>query len=264
MPDSAPQTAKVTPLQPPLGISHLMLWVLGAAVVLGMYRAIGNQSEATRTLQAVLVGNQLVFSLLAGINIAAVIVFARRLIVRDAPLFVQPGHWLLAIAGYSNVAAWTVVGLGAAVEWLRTEHSVVAETPPYHWLGYSLGSFLSFASYQVAAVVIREPLRWRLYFLISGLFSAALAATFAFMYLFSLEEAGGDRLYAAARWYSCLYPLDQVVAIVFLGFNVLADRVNRRPRDWLHGVGVATTLLQSIASLVSQWLLAWASAGAQN
>jgi hypothetical protein len=225
--------AEFTPPQPPLGISHLMLWILGAAVVLGNYRAYSDQNEAAPILQAVFVGNQLVFSLLAGINIAAVIVYARRLVVRDAPLLAEPGHWLLAIAGVSNLAAWLVIAVGAAAQVVLQPNHPPNLTPAYHWLGYGIGSFLSFAMCQVAVVAIREPLRWRIYFLMSGLFSAGVGLALVFMYLYALDESrAGSGIFGAVRWYSSLYSLDQIVGILLLSFNLIADRVDRTPREW--------------------------------
>ena len=258
------KSAELTPPQPPLGISHLMLWILGAAVVLGVYRAYAGQSEAPPIMQAVLVVNQLAFSLLAGINIASVIVYARRLVVRDAPLLAQPGHWLLAIAGVSNVAAWVVLGLCAAATQLSAERQTSAMTPAYHWLAYGIGNFVSFALNSTAAVVIHEPLRWRVSFLVAGLFSAVLGFVFTFMYVFSLDPTSAGALYASARWYACLYLAEQLATIVLVGFNLLADRVARRPRDWLHYVGAIAIILPAIASLALMGLLAWASAAMEN
>jgi hypothetical protein len=236
----------------------MLLWMLGAAVVLSVYRRFAGQVENKTVLQVVLVGNQLCFSLLAGINIAAVIVFARRLIVRDAPLLKQPGHWLLVITGMSNLTAWLVIAVSAAAQLVLQQNRPFDVTPGYHWLGYGFGSFLSFAMCQVAVVTIREPLRWRICFLISGLFSAAVGLALVYMYLLD-EPRPGSGFFSAVRWYSSLYFLDQVAGILLLSFNLIADRVDRTPRDWLHRVGTVATVLQSGAALLFVWLLAWAS-----
>lgn len=254
--------AESSPRQPPLGISHLLLWMLGTAVVLSVYRGFASQEGTTPEQQGVVVVNHVCLSLLAGINIAAVIVYARRLVVRDAPLLVQPGHWLLAIAGASNVLMWLLMAPAAAISLLDKQHRFPEWAASCTWLAYSVGCFAAAAFHIVAMLVQREPRRWPIYFLVSAVFSALLGLVFGTMFVFSLDgPQGAMRLYDVSRVYMCLYPADQLTGIVILLFNLIADRADRRPRDWLHRVGVVVTLLQSAAVVVFLWLLNWVAAG---
>ncbi len=61
-------------VQPPLGISHLLLWILGAAVVLAVMRGFSPAAQERSATQFLHVANQVTFSLLAGTHIAAVLV----------------------------------------------------------------------------------------------------------------------------------------------------------------------------------------------
>ena len=259
MSDAPPGSTTQPISQPPLGISHLLLWMFGAAVVLAAYRGFLGEEESAPRMQAVMVGNQVVVSLLAGINIAALVVYARRLVVRDAPFPRQPGHWLLVIVGIANLALW--VFYGASLGLMKIQGIVeLDETIPYVCLSQAAGYSLSAVLTALVAIWIREPGRWRLAFLLLAVSSGFLALTFLVMFSSSLSNiAGIDRYNQAANWYSWLYSADQVVGILLLGFNGIADRADRRPRDWVHKVGLAATIFQSLANLVVQWLLQWAA-----
>jgi hypothetical protein len=212
-------------------------------------------------MHAALVACSLCFSLLAGINIAAVIVYARRLVVRDAPLLVQPGHWLLAIAGVSNLVVWLLMAPVVAISVLDKEGLWRERAASFAWLASSVGCFLAAAFHAVAMLALREPRRWRLYFLVSAVFSALIGLLFGTMYLISLSEPfAGRRMYGVVQVYPCLHAVDQLAGIALLLFNLAADRADRRPRDWVHWVGVVVTLLQKAAAIAFQWLLTWAAA----
>jgi hypothetical protein len=249
-------------LQPPLGISHLMLWIFGAAVVLGVYRWFWGVADAAPIMHLVLVANQLTFSLLAGINIAVVIVFARRLVLRDAPLMVQPGHWLLATVGVTNLGMWLMYGaaLGLSKLWGIVD---AWETIPFRCFPQAAAYSLAMALNVLVAVWIREPTRWRVLFLVSALFSGLLALAFWMMFASTANglRSGDDfwRYNMAAGWYPVLYSADQIIGILVLGFNAVADGADARQRDWVHRLGVAATILQSIACLVFLWLMDWAA-----
>ncbi|MEX2027641.1 MAG: hypothetical protein WEH44_10070 [Pirellulaceae bacterium] len=253
-------TSPVVSPQPPLGISHLLLWTFGAAVVLAVYRSLAGSSDLTPRMQFFQAAFQLVFSMLAGINVAAVVVYLRRLVVRDAPLLTEPGHWLLVIAGASNLVAWLIFGVAVAIRAVQGA-AQPWELPFFmYWLPYSVGSFVAAAANWVALVRLREPLRWRLCFLVSGVFALALGFTFGAMFLYSIQEPPDESFSAAVQAYACLYPLDQLAGTVLLAFNLLADRANDQRRDWIHRVGVIATLFQSIVSLAFYILLMWGSA----
>lgn len=257
---SASPLAEPVPAQPPLGISHLLLWIFGAAVVLGVYRWwSADINDMKPLMRALMVGNQVSFSLLAGINIAAVIVYVRRLLVRDAPLLVQPGHWLLVIAGVVNLVMWLLYGAAMGLKSLRgvTDPS---ESLPYQFLP-PVGAFWLAAILNLVAIGrLAPPRRWRLYFLISALFAGILGPVFGAMSLVSLLEPGGWSFYIPVQCYTCIYPLDQLTAVVLLSFNYVADRADLAPGDWVHRAGVVAMILQSIASLAFFFLQIWASA----
>jgi hypothetical protein len=265
MTDSPPLTVATTPVQPRLGISHLLLWMLGAAVVLSVFRWWSGDMGSMRPLmRTVTVCNQVTFSLLAGINIAAVMVFARRVLVRDAPLLFQPGHWLLLIAGAVNLVMWLLYGAAMGLKSLWGVSDPL-ELLPFQFLPMVGAFWLSVVMNLLAIGMLAPPARWRRYFLVSALFAGMLALVFGAMTLTSLEGPGGWSLYLpvqsfAVQSFACLYPLDQLAAIVLLSFNLVADRADRAPHDWVHRLGVVATILQSIATLVFFWLQQWIAA----
>lgn len=257
MDDQTPALAPKPLEQPRLGIGHLMLWTLGAASVLGFFRAFGGTDEQTPLMQTVMVRYQLCFSLLAGINIAAVIVYVRRFVVRDAPLLVQPGHWLLVNAGLANLGIWLLLGIAALyARWEWEDWSFAGSYQGLNWMAYSVGYLLSAGLALLAMLVLRGPLRWQLVFLASAVCSGVLTWTFGMAFFVELNSIP-DQTYVANQVYSCIYPLDQFLGVILLAFNMLADRADGTRQDWLHRVGVVTSILQSAASLVFHWLWQW-------
>ena len=260
MTDSPPLTVATTPVQPRLGISHLLLWMLGAAVVLSVYRWwSGNMDNMRPLMRMVTVCSQVSLSLLAGINIAAVIVFARRLLVRDAPLLFQPGHWLLLIAGVVNLVMWLLFGAAMGIKSLWGVSDPLASIP-FQFLPMVGAFWLSVFMNLLAIGMLAPPARWRRYFLVSALFAGMLALVFGAMFLASLEGPAGWSFSFPVQSFACLYPLDQLAAIVLLSFNFVADRADRAPHDWVHRLGVVATILQSIATLGFFWLQQWVAA----
>lgn len=256
----APPSATPAQSQPPLGISHLMLWILGAAVVLGVYRWFVGIEELPPLVRAVMVGSQLTLSLLAGINIAAVIVYARRLVMRDAPLLVQPGHCLLVIAGVTNVAMWLLYGASRGLAKLQGIVDPV-EMIPYNSFSQGAAYAMSTALSLLVLVRLDLPRRWKLSFLLSAVFSGILALTFGVMFANSpIVPSDFQRFTLAALSSTYLYVAGQIVGILVLGFNAIADLADRTPRDWVHRVGVAATILQSMASLAFLLGMDWAFA----
>ena len=255
------ELADIPRSQPPLGISHLLLWIFGAAIVLGVSRWWSTSAgQSTPMIHLLMVGHAVVFSLLAGVNIAAVIVFARRLLVRDAPLLVQPGHWLLVNAGAVNVTMWLLLG-GALLLRALSNAGDSQQSPPDVWLPAAAAHILAAMLNVLAVGQLRPTPRWRRYFLISALCAGLLGMVFGAISVTAIVEpydglTSSVPLYA----YACCYPLDQLTAIALLSFNALADRADRTPRDWVHNAGVAATLLQLIASLAFLWLVQWAAA----
>ena len=92
--------------QPPLSISHLMLWILGSALILAVHHFYDNSRAIPGPLESYWRFHKVADSFLYGIQIAALLVFAARLIARNGPPPREPGHWLLVKSGGSIVIAW--------------------------------------------------------------------------------------------------------------------------------------------------------------
>jgi hypothetical protein len=234
--------------------------MLGAAAVLTIYRWFARNDEASPAMHAMHVANQLSFSFLAGTNLAAVIVFGRRLVVRDAPLPTQPGHWLLVIGGLGNLTMWLLLGVVLAMRALAAPEQPVRLESGDWVIPYAIACFVSSALSVVATVVPREPLRWKSYFALSALTGALLGGILVFIFLDQLLAVGGlPQTWAAWQLFLCVYPLDQVLGMLILFLALAMDRADSRKRDWVHFVGVVATFLQSAAALAMHYLWQWAA-----
>ncbi len=212
--------------QPPLSIGHLLLWILGSAVVLGSYRWLAEPAADEGRLLFQL--DQFARSLTLGGGVAALLIYARRLITRDAPLPRQPGHWLLVVQGLSWPAYWltllSIYGLRGTPQddqsdWDSFRRYAVTTVLYYLW-----GTGVNV----VVLACLRDARRWRMFFAVS----AVLPLLHALLWCCLLSA---PRLSIPERSFVLVR-----IAVTFacLGVCVLRDRAQRVPRDWMHFAGI--------------------------
>src|SRR5436190_17187642 len=100
-----------------LSIAHLMLWTLGSAISLGLYRAITLAQRPDDRLTVVSQVFALIYCLPAGARIGGVLLFAWKTLKGDRSFPTQPGHWLLVVEGISTLLlslGWAATVLFAA------------------------------------------------------------------------------------------------------------------------------------------------------
>ncbi|HUE70078.1 MAG TPA: hypothetical protein VMP01_04245 [Pirellulaceae bacterium] len=230
--------------QPPLSISHLLLWILGSAVVLGSYRWLAEPVGDDETRRLLYQLDQLARSLTYGAGAAALLIFARRLIARDAPLPRHPGHWLLLIQGINWPAYWLLLlsyfGLrgmpqDAPRDWESIRRFALASMLYYLWTAGLYAAVLAF---------LRDAKRWRMFFAVG----AALPLVHAVIWccMFGGYQSLIERSFIMVRI---------AVALAILTVCILRDRREGVRRDWLHVAGVSFYILGVFTYLAIYLLL---------
>jgi hypothetical protein len=223
--------------QPPLSISHLLLWILGSAVVLWSYRWLA-EPQGGGASPLLFQIDQLVRSISMGGGVAALLIYARRLVTRDAPLPRQPGHWLLVVYGLAWPAYWCAManayGLRDAEplprDWESDRQQVVVTAVFYLW----------WSSLHVMALLwLREARRWRVFFAVCAVMPL-LHALLSCCLLADRQFATIERPFIMVRI---------AVTLPLLVVCVLRDCRSRVRRDWMHAAGVGFYLLGSLTSL---------------
>ena len=214
-----------------LSIAHLMLWMLGTAIALGLYRLVAGQEQLARVTMAWNV-YALVYALLAGPKIGGMFLAVGRRLAGRGGFPTQPGHWLLAIEGMSTVLVYLGMAVSNALEgdgrqvdfgWSQMPNCVATA------VAYSVAY-----RQQPAA----SPF-WKTVFVI-------LMAQHAYAGLLNL---------AAGSWVVIPFmPLPSFcISVLLVVFYVLAAvrDPDRRERDYLHSAGLLTVM----ATEVVQWAI---------
>ena len=216
--------------QPRLGIIHIMLWTLGSAMILAIYRALAEFGSMPVEARAMWYVMQTGYSVVYGAALASVILFGYRRVTKGAPFPVLPGHWLLLIQG----VVFTIGFAGHMAMWVAqqwVDNFIPAMYGLAQWLANGVAVLLL-----VAAILRLDDFSyWRRYFWAS-LVLHAIRATAGMMgttwrtwlVAFSLQ-----------RW---LYGLGAIVLAIWLLVVVVRDWRRGARRDWLHWTGVVVTL----------------------
>ena len=235
--------------QPRLGIIHIMLWTLGSAIILAMYRALAdlsNMPEQARVQWYVL---QVGYSTVYGAALAGVILFAYRRLTKGAAFPVLPGHWLLLTQGIVFT-----VGFGAYVVTWVLRNWLDVYSPMIYAIGQWLAHNVAVVVVLVAIIRLKDFGYWRVYFWAS-LVHQAIRATASLLG----APVGGIFFWSLQRW---IYGIGATVLVVWLLVVVAHDRRRGVRRDWLHWTGVAVTFggpVLFVIQIVSSMLLDWAS-----
>jgi hypothetical protein len=257
-PGAATTPAAVVPPQPRLSISHLMLWMLGSAVILGTYRLIQSDDQQPVSQRGVYQLYMVLGSFFYGVQVAAIFIFGARLVTRRGPLAREPGHWLLVKGGGSCLISWSIFGL------VRFFH-----LDDFTSMGISGLSILLLGFYVPsltldlwAIVMLRQERMWRAYIALLAVPSVINVLLAALMLAEQLLESNGPYFMAGSattlfmQWNSLQTGLGQVLGLLCLGVLVVVDYRRGRRRDWVHFAGVATEGGAFLLSMVIQILTA--------
>ena len=246
--------------RPRLSIAHLMLWTLGTAIVLAFSRAqiamlepartsIDNfvEADALGTVQKV---TAIAVSPFTGLAVALLIAVAWRLVRRGPLLLVQPGHWLLLIAGVTflkNVAV-QLAGYGVMRALMVDERIELMLS--FRSIVDAMGSAAIAALYLIAWERTAQPPRWRVYFLAGSAVFWLVAIGTLLILATNFVEQGQSALMVTIAVLGV--PL-VIVFLVSFPWAVGRDIWNKQRRDMLHWAGVivvVATVLAAVANSV--------------
>lgn len=235
--------------QPRLGIIHIMLWTLGSAMILAMYRALVDLAGMPEQARAQWYVLQIGYSIAYGAALAGVILFAYRRLTKGAPFPVMPGHWLLltwgvvfVVGSVGHVARWAVRF------WLDSYPTVMFVYGFAQWLTHMAAALMLL----VAILCVKDLAYWRVYLWASLVFQGILAN----MGLIGMPAATMVS-YMLQRW---IYGLGAIVLVIWLLATLARDRRRGIRRDWLHWTGVIVTLsgpvlfaIQMLWTFLASW-----------
>ncbi len=241
--------------QPRFQVSHLLLWIFGAATILSMARWATPQPnqfpEELRDLAKTSIAPSLYIhavlkALIFGPAVASCFLFLWRLFRPSAPFPVEPGHWLLLLSG-------TLVGTGFLTHFTLGMHTVKFEAPNYDFFAnveQLTGAALACILFSLPVFLLKSEQRWTVLF---GLFSA-LAATSCLVRLSRVGMSLGIWP-ASVQLKPHLIHFIPVVNLPAILVVVGLDIQHNVNRDWLHWVGIvvylAGTTLYTIMLLFS-------------
>lgn len=246
-------------LQPPLSISHLMLWILGSAIILGGYRLFEIGEGRPEGVKLVRQVYMMAGSFVNGAQVAALFIFVARLFTRKGPLPREPGHWLLFKSGASCVIGWGTLGLA---RWIIPD-----DTANMGLIGISIFIIATYSPavlfLLVALLMQRGEWLWRAFFGILCLSSSINVLLGALMlaenaFLDDSQFLGGiwgTTLYF--QWISWEVWIVEVPMLVCLcGLLLLDFRAGKR-RDWMHFAGVIAEAAVVVLSLAAHFAYAY-------
>lgn len=217
-----------------LSIAHLMLWTLGTAIALALFRpfleTLGPSDSAT-------VNRYLAFQKIAtlslipfgGASIAALI-FAVAHRARGGKLFpVQPGHWLLILFGVS----YLLTSLTRLVFTPRGE-SGGWELISYYW-AYVIASAVLVFIQVLPLAFVRDAHRWTVYFAVELVRRCGSALV---MFLFALSM--GPTWFGLLSVANNLNQLLLLIGVIALAVTLVREMRDRPSRDYLHWTGCLT------------------------
>jgi hypothetical protein len=230
-----------------LTIAHLLLWTLGSAIILAMYRVLATDEEQTNGQTLVPSVYAIAFSVLMGAQLGSVFLFASRLIRGAGGFPTQPGHWLLLIEGVSVLLAGSgqiAVRLGS-----RT---------------LDLWAFSQIPNCVVTAVLYAVAIRvqsgagtaWKAALILLSVQHAAAALVFGAFLMSALSRPSypwgwGSEMYRLQT--GCFPPIIALVLVM----SAMTD-MQARQRDLLHWAGVAslvgTSFMQASFPFLAKYL----------
>jgi len=259
--------------QPPrrrITIAHLMLWTLGCAIALGLYRANYLADQSDTRLSGILQYYFLLNSIPAGARIGAVLLFGWMIYRGDKSFPTQPGHWLLLNEGVYVLLVWLA---GAAIVVFTGDRR-----PNALWIAAHVPSSVATAVLYVVGLIAisREDRVWN---------GARVHRSGTGWRL--VDTSGGNRLWKVAFWLLLLEHAMGAVAfgsitIYFLAGNILGAPIpwrlmslntycapvlllvlpvatftdpHRSRRDFLHWTGIMAAVATDLLNMGGRWVI---------
>lgn len=235
-----------------LGIIHFLGWTLGCAVVLAIFRAIGEAEQVPSAMVFRVRLIQMGFGLAYGTAISGLGLFVWRWWAGEGPGPTQPGHWLILFGGVGLILD---LGLGGGVKGML----LLLGKPANDWrfffwhrsIGWSIGSLILLT----ALVQLRGTTRpWTAFVAVSAAMMAVTAAVHMTSLICLANGAKGTWPWYVPAYVSAALP---VVGLLFLWPAEIADRIRGLERDWLHGGGIAAVSALAAVSFAAHWHLFW-------
>lgn len=238
------------PRQPPLAITHFLVWMVTTSLFLGLGRVALSTWETTEVdvpswYRVLFQVEQVLTAPLCGLAFFSLLLMAWRLVRRGPQFPSQPGHWLMVIYGFGFAGTWGVC-LAVAL-WVPANWDVRIPAFFFDWLQNALGFLIGGIVCSVAGWRLRDRWYWKLDFKVCGLLQLSLAA------ILLLLLAGGELVWWNGRVWIARWFLYQTVCFATVLLVIVIYEVRRNyARDWLHWVGVVLGLLVPAVSFLDQ------------
>lgn len=230
-----------------LGIAHVLVWTAGSALILAGFQAVPVSEEMPDALRNFQHVQRVLAALVYGAAVGgALIVMVSR--VRPTAQRLEPGHWLIAIAGIWILAVFT--------RWLLVTSLMDVSTHNLQAVVFNLTeTVLLIAAAIVYALVVvtrRDYDGWRVVFALFAIFN---------MLLIPLHVATAIAVWQMMSPYFwdvawTAKALFSVLGLLILGIVAGIDVRKERPRDGLHWAGVFTCCAMSTLTLFN-WIGVW-------
>jgi hypothetical protein len=228
--------------QPRLGIAHLMLWMVGSAIVLTAMRGF-DQRNLEESSQSILLIFRCLLACVYGIAVAAVFLSVSRRLCGGPRFPTSPGHFLLCFIG---VTVLVQLAQYLYVTWNRDREIVAL----FGTVGAAqfIQSMVTTAVAAWCAMQCHQPRRWLIFF--------ALLASARFLQADTSTICNSMILWdRPAQWL-------HFIALLGVGVcsqvAIMLDAKMRVPRDWLYWAGVFVWIgsyLASVTFSVTQWFI---------
>lgn len=231
-----------------LTTGHLLLWMLGTAIVLACYRAFDQLAVERSGLGLMRSAYAIGFGLTLGMTVAGALLWMVRAVGSRGGFPTQPGHWLLMVRGVATLVSLTGWSIRSA--WGQQISEIVVEGRPVVWMPVLLMVLLQyFPSSLAGALGYWAALRSRS--VDSGLWRCAIGGLFAYTAFNAVTSGSGLLLwlmegqhepapgftYLSIKYSGLLVPAMSLLVVV----AVIRDPRNRE-RDFLHWAGIVSLL----------------------
>jgi hypothetical protein len=249
---SAPEKSAAQPGEHRLAIIHLLGWMAGVAVVLSLYRT----ALETGWLDVPTAGReelrwwQTAYGLVYGTAISGMGLLIYRRLRGNRSFPAHPGHWLLMLGGlaFATDAIAFVLAKGLDAAWTAR----IGWSPGL----YYVQQWLAWGTALAVAIVVLARLRtdWN-WWLLAGLIAALIAVNFLTHTLVmgqALAQAVGSSVISGAWPHYLIHWARIVGTAICLAVLPVVLAGDRRPRDWLHWVGVVALVALAVVEEADQ------------